>query len=415
MRTSLGREFGWLWASFAVSSLGSRLAIQAFPLVALLVLDAGTAQVSVLAAAGLAAGAVLGIPLGPWVEFRRKRSVLIGADLLRCTALLSVPAAYALGWLGFTQLLVVSMVTAVADIAARSASGAWLKQLVRREDLVHATGRLEATTWTTTTLGPPLGGLAIAAFGPMATLVADAVSYLLSAAGIRAAGGRERPPERAATSRSGELLAGWRHIWHHPGLKLLLGNTILTNGLIMATAPLALVLMVRELGFTLWEYGLAFALPCLGGLLGARLAPRLVTRFGTARVLRVAGVARVCWPVGLVLVGPGLPGLLLVIAVQFGLVTCMGVFNPVFAAYRLAEVPTDRSARVLAAWTVSGNLTVAGLTALWGVLAGFTGARVAIGIAGVLILATPLLLPRAERVTVCCRPPSGSCSSRSPR
>ncbi|MGO1051987.1 MFS transporter [Crossiella sp. CA198] len=397
MRSSLGREFGWLWASFAVSSLGSRLAVQAFPLVALLVLDAGTAQVSVLAAAGLAAGAVLGIPLGPWVEFRRKRSVLIGADLLRCVALLSVPVAYALGWLGFAQLLVVSMVTAVADLASRSASGAWLKQLVRREDLVHATGRLEATTWTTITLGPPLGGLAIAAFGPMATLVADAVSYLLSAAGIRAAGGRERLPERAATPRAGELLAGWRHIWHHPGLKLLLGNTILVNGLIMATAPLALVLMVRELGFTLWEYGLAFALPCLGGLLGARLAPGLVARFGSARVLRVAGVARVCWPVGLVLVGPGLPGLLLVIAVQCGLVTCMGVFNPVFAAYRLAEVPTDRSARVLAAWTVSSNLTVAGLTALWGALAACTGARVAIGIAGLLILATPLLLPRVDR------------------
>ncbi|MCK2241642.1 MULTISPECIES: MFS transporter [unclassified Crossiella] len=395
MRRSLGREFGWLWASFAVSSLGSRLAIQAFPLVALLVLDAGTAQVSVLAAAGLAAGAVLGIPLGPWVEFRRKRSVLIGADLLRCAAMLSVPVAYALGWLGFAQLLVVSMVTAVADIAARSASGAWLKQLVRREDLVHATGRLEATTWTATTLGPPLGGLAIAAFGPMATLVADAVSYLLSAAGIRAAGGRERLPARAAASRAGELLAGWRHIWQHPGLKLLLGNTILVNGLIMATAPLALVLMVRELGFTLWEYGLAFALPCLGGLLGARLAPGLVARFGSARVLRVAGVARVCWPVGLVLVGPGLPGLLLVIGVQFGLVTCMGVFNPVFAAYRLAEVPTDRSARVLAAWTVTSNLTVAGLTAVWGVLAACTGARAAIGIAGVLILATPLLLPRS--------------------
>ncbi|MEV0584645.1 hypothetical protein [Nonomuraea sp. NPDC050310] len=34
------------------------------------------------------------------------------------------------------------------------------------------------------------------------------------------------------------------------------------------------------------------------------------------------------------------------------------------------------------------------LTALWGVLGGLVGARAAIGAAGVLVLATPLLLPR---------------------
>jgi hypothetical protein len=36
-------------------------------------------------------------------------------------------------------------------------------------------------------------------------------------------------------------------------------------------------------------------------------------------------------------------------------------------------------------------------TALWGVLASLTSPRVAIAIAGTLILATPLLLPRPRR------------------
>lgn len=35
------------------------------------------------------------------------------------------------------------------------------------------------------------------------------------------------------------------------------------------------------------------------------------------------------------------------------------------------------------------------LTALWGVLGGLLGPGTAIGLAGVLLLATPLLLPRA--------------------
>ena len=89
-------------------------------------------------------------------------------------------------------------------------------------------------------------------------------------------------------------------------------------------------------------------------------------------------------------------GLALVIAVQFGLVTCMGVFNPVLAAYRLEQTPADRVARTLAAWSVTSSATIAGMTALWGVLAAIMGPRMAIALAGVLMLATPFLLPRRD-------------------
>ncbi|NED83372.1 multidrug effflux MFS transporter, partial [Streptomyces sp. SID11233] len=67
------------------------------------------------------------------------------------------------------------------------------------------------------------------------------------------------------------------------------------NGLIMATEPLLAVLLLGRLGYAPWEYGLAFAVPCLGGLLGARVARPLARRFGVRRMLRVTGVLRVCW------------------------------------------------------------------------------------------------------------------------
>ena len=88
---------------------------------------------------------------------------------------------------------------------------------------------------------------------------------------------------------------------------------------------------------------------------------------------------------------------MLVIAVQFGLVLCCGVYNPVLATYRLDQTGKDRVARTLSAWSVSSSTTIAVLTALWGVLASITSPRMAIAIAGVLILATPLLLPRPRR------------------
>jgi hypothetical protein len=55
-RRSLGRQFGWLWAAYTVSTAGTWLAFGAFPVIAILVLHAGPAEVSSLAAAGLAVG-----------------------------------------------------------------------------------------------------------------------------------------------------------------------------------------------------------------------------------------------------------------------------------------------------------------------------------------------------------------------
>jgi MFS family permease len=396
---SLGRQFGWLWAAYATSTFGTRLAFDAFPLIAILVLHAGPTEVAVLAAAGLAVGAVVAVPLGPWVEFRRKRPVMIAMDLIRFAALMSVPAAYALGRLDFVQLVIVSVLVAAADITFTAASGACLKALVPPEDLIVANGRFESTNWTATVLGPPLGGAAIGLFGPVMTVVADAVSFLLSAMGIRAIGGTEPRPVRTAAParlRVGDLLEGWRYILAHRALRPLFFNTILVSGLIMATSPPLAVLMLGDLGFAPWQYGLAFAVPCVGGLIGSRLARRLVARFGQHRVMLTAGTLRACWLLGLVFVRPGTAGLVLVIAVEFGLITSMGVFNPVYATYRLEQTATDRIARTLSAWSITSKLTVAALTALWGLLAGLTGPRTAIAIAGLLILTTPLLLPRHD-------------------
>jgi MFS family permease len=395
-RRSLGRDFGWLWAAYAVSAYGSGFGFGAFPLIAIRVLHSGPAQVSALSAAGLAVGAVLAVPLGPWIEFRRKRPVMMTMDLVRFAALLTVPAAYALGWLGFAQLLAVSVVAAAAKIAFDAASGANLKALVRPEDLLAANARFESTTWTALVTGPPLGGAAVGLLGPVTTVAADAVSYLLSACGVAAIRGRETRPARAAASRPrpAELLAGWRYILGSPALCPVFANSLLTGGLILATEPPLAVMMLGQLGFAPWEYTLAFGLPCIGGLIGSRLARPLAARIGRRRAMRLSATLAACWPVWLALTGRGPGGVVLVIVVQFGLVTCMGVYNPVYATYRLDHTARDRAARMLAAWSVSKSLTVAALTALWGVLAALTSPRAAIVAAGILLLGTPLLLVR---------------------
>lgn len=395
----MGRPFGLLWTAYAVSAYGSGLGFGALPLIAVLALHASPAEVSALSAVGPAVGALIALPLAPWVEFRRKRPVMITMDLTRFAAMATIPVAYAFDRLGFVQLLTVSAVVAAAKIAFNSASGAYLKALVPPDDLLVANARFESTNWSSIAVGPPLGGAAIGLFGPVVTVVADAFSYLLSALCITAIRSREEAPVTAGRSpaRSGALLDGWRHIMGHSGLRALYLNQVLVAGLIMATEPLLAVLLLRQLGFPPWQYALAFAAPCFGGLIGSRLARRVVARYGRARVFRIVGTLRAVWLIGLVFVRPGVVGLVTVIAVELAIIVNMSLYSPVLATYRLEQTPQHLVARTLSAWSIGQQASIAVLTALAGLLADATSPRTALAVAGLLILATPLLLPRRDR------------------
>ncbi len=416
-RRSLGRQFGWLWTAYAVSAYGSGLGFGAFPLIAVLVLHASPAQVSALSAVGPAVGALIAVPLAPWVEFRRKRPVMIAMDVSRFAVMVTIPVAYAFGRLTFAQLLLVSAAVAAAKIAFNAASGSYLRALVRPDDLLVANARFASTNWSSIAVGPPLGGAAIGLFGPVTTVTVDAISYLFSAIGITAIRGQEERPQRAAKSqvRAGELVDGWRHILTHPGLRALYLNNMLVGGLIMATEPLLAVLLLRQLRFPPWQYGLAFAAPCVGGFIGSRLARRVVARYGQQRVFRTVGTLRAVWLIGLAFVRPGVTGLVTVIAVELAIIISMSLYNPVLATYRLEHTPKQRIARTLSAWSIGSGISIAVFTALGGLLADVTSPRTALTVAGLLILATPLLLPRRQVAPAAADPGPAAASTRMPQ
>jgi Transmembrane secretion effector len=113
------RDLRLLPAGQAVSELGSQVGGIALPLVAVLSLEASPVQVGVLTAAGTISFAVLALPAGVWVDRLPRRPVLVGADLVRGAALLTVPVAAALGRLTLAQLVVVALAVGVAPGAVR--------------------------------------------------------------------------------------------------------------------------------------------------------------------------------------------------------------------------------------------------------------------------------------------------------
>ncbi|MET8165853.1 MFS transporter [Streptomyces sp. NPDC005329] len=391
----LGEDFRRLWGAYGVSAAGSAVAMGALPLVAVLVLRSSAFQVSLLTALSAVASVVIALPLGVRIEHQYKRPVMITADLARCAALVSVPVAAAFGALTFAHLCVVGVLQTAASVAFDAASGAHLKALVLPEHRLRANSLFETTNWISVSAGPPVGGLLVGVLGPTTTMAVDAASFLGSALGIR----RIRRPEPAPSAPGAaahlgrDIAAGWQYILRHPGLRPLFYNSLLFGGSLMMTSPLMAVLMLRDLGLAPWQYGLALGLPCLGGVLGSRLTPPLTRRFGQRRILLLSGVARTLWTILLPLAPSGALGVFTIVAADFGLLFAAGVFNPSFTTYRMEATQDTFMSRVGTSWSVSSKTCQAAFMIAGGLIADAAGVRGALLIAGVLCMASALLLP----------------------
>jgi MFS family permease len=393
---------------------------------------------------------------------------MIGADLARAAALLSVPLAAATGLLTYSQLCLVAVVQAAGAIVFNAASGAHLKALVGPADRASANGRFEATFWTALSAGPPLGGALTSALGVSWTITVDAASFLLSALGVhslrspepapptrtvrpappipavelpstatvdpplradpdarpRAAENDARPraaeneappragdkgslppPGAAASGRLGEIAAGWRYIAAHRDLRALFINSQVFGAAMMAASPLLAVLMLRDLHFPAWQYGVAWGVPCLGGVAGALALKPLTRHWGERPVLLASGVGRAIWLCPLAFIPAGVTGLLIVIAVELFALFGSGVFNPAFATYRMTATEDGVLSRVLACWSISSRTVQPLGILLGGVVASVAGVRVALFVCGLAALVSAAFLPWRAPAEVGAGPP----------
>ncbi|GAA1581188.1 putative MFS family arabinose efflux permease [Actinoplanes couchii] len=196
------------------------------------------------------------------------------------------------------------------------------------------------------------------------------------------------------------MTAGWRHIAAHPVLRVLFVHALLFGGCIMALTPLIAILILRDLGFSPAQYGLALGVPCAAGVLGSLLAPRIIATAGLMPTLLVAGAARCLW-MAVLPFAPGTPaGLVLIIGADAALLWCAGVFNPAFVTYRMQVTADGYLARVAAAWAVSSKVAQPAVIAAAGIAAAALGARIALlALAGVLLASIVILPWTAWRAT----------------
>ncbi|MFF4417667.1 MFS transporter [Streptosporangium sp. NPDC001559] len=389
-------DFQWLWTGLAVSQLGSAVGMVALPVVAVTVVGASTFQVALLSALTAITTALLAFPLGDHIEFRHKRPIMITADVIRFACLASVPITAVTGLLTFAQLGVIAVINAACQIAFTAAAQAHLKALVSARQLIEANSRLESTRWLGVSAGPSLGGALIGLLTAAGSLAVDALSFLVSAAAVKTLRAPEpAPPTRdERSSRRADLFAGWRFAWGHPTLRPILISWVTFAGASSMAASVSAVFYLRDLRFDAWQYGLLMGVPSLGGFLGARLAPKLVTRLGAVRALWWAGMLRGPWYLLIPAALPGTPGLLMC-GFGFGMVLLFaGTANSTMAGYRQSQTPDHLMARVATLWSFATTVTQPLFILLGGLTATWTSTRTSLFAAAGVMCAAAVLLPR---------------------
>uniref|UniRef100_UPI000849A698 MFS transporter n=1 Tax=Actinacidiphila rubida TaxID=310780 RepID=UPI000849A698 len=291
------RQFRRYWAGQSVSFLGDEITFLALPLAAVLVLHADAAQMGWLSMAGLLPALLFSLPAGAWADRRgHRRAVMITADLARAALMASVPLGYAFGVLGLPQLYVVAFAVGALAVLFDVCNATLFVSLVEPERYVEGNALGNGSRAFSFVAGPSAGGLLVQLLAAPLALLADAFSYLVSAATLSRISPEEPPP---AAADKGHFSAGLRFIGRNPTLRALVSAAATVNFFNFIFHTLVVLYAVDRLGLSAGTLGVVVGAGAIGGLVGAVLTGRIVGRIGIGPTIVLGYVG---FPAPLVLV-----------------------------------------------------------------------------------------------------------------
>jgi MFS family permease len=406
-RRSLWRSQPFLrfWTGNAVSSFGDQITALALPLIAVTEFKATPFQVGVLTAA-LWGPNLLGVLIGTWADaVRQQRWLLVLANVLQATALAVVPVAFVTGTLSISLLWVAAVALGFGGVLFDSAYPTLFVRLVRRDQYVSANSALSTTRGMAAIGGPAVGGGLIQLLGAPLAILADAVSFLVSALAIASVRTPPRPRERASTEPFlRRLHLGVSYLRQHQILRASLFASATMNIASLAIQALLVLYATRYLHLNAGQIGLALGIGAAGGLLGALTAGPLADRIGSGPAIAI-GVALSALPFITLPVAAEtqLNPFIALSAAEFVSSWAIMVFDVNNNSLRAAITDDDMRSRVAGAYsTINYGVRPLGAV-LAGIAATVAGPGLVIGAAAVLgavavawVLPSPIL--RVQRI-----------------
>jgi MFS family permease len=345
-------DFLKLWSAETISQFGSQITGLALPLVAIITLGVSAFEVSALFVLEMAPFLLISLPAGVWVDRLPRRPILVIADIGRAVALLTVPIAYWADALTIWQLYVVGFVVGVFTVFFDVAYQSYLPSLVQRDQLVEGNSKLEVSRSAAQLGGPAGAGLLIELLRAPIAILADAISFLVSAVflfGIRKH--EENVPTRAERKAAGgsmrtELREGLAWVLGNPYLRTISMCTASFNFFWAMMQAILLVYLARTLEWSPALIGVIFAAGQVGYLAGALTTNRIAQRIGVGPAIvagAMCGIALLLIPLAPVDTYGAIPyvGLAMVIS-SFGVV----LYNVTQVSMRQAITPERLQGRM---------------------------------------------------------------------
>lgn len=392
------RDFRLLLFGQATSQLGAQISGVAIPLLAVLALEASPLQLGVVTASGTLAFALIGLPVGAWVDSWPCRPVLIASDLARTVLLATIPITWLLGALSITQLILVSLLTGFARVFFDVAYQSYIPSVIGKDRLLAGNSAMETVRACGQMAGPGIGGWLVALAGAANVVLIQAAAFAVSAASLVAI----KAPEPAAATvpdrprLGGRIKEGMLFVARTPILRATAISSAAGNFAFAIASAVSVVFMVRTMGLSPTGVGVVVALGSVTVAAGAALTPRLARYVGSARIVWLS--LAVTGPVALLtpLAGPGWLAIVLVIGIaagEFGQI----IYSITNVSLRQRLCPEQVLGRVNATmrFLLMGLFPLGAL--LGGVLGEFVGLRPTLWLSGVIIAVSALPIYRALR------------------
>jgi MFS family permease len=279
------------WAGQTISVFGDQISMLAIPLTAILVLDASALEVGSLTALAWLPHLLFSLPAGVWIDRREhRRGNMIVADVLRGAALATIPLAWWLGTLTIWHLLAVTFAVGALTVFFDLSSASFFVALVHRSQYVDANSKISATRSLSYIGGPSLAGVLVQVFTAPVALLADAISFLVSAVALGGVHVREPTVESNGTRARDDLVAGFRYLAHQPVLRAGVACTSIINLFSFFIFAIFVLYASRTLDLSAGAIGVVLGAASFGALAGALIAPRVGRRLGIGRAVVLGAV-----------------------------------------------------------------------------------------------------------------------------
>ncbi|MGY4903224.1 MFS transporter [Streptomyces sp. 900116325] len=369
------------WTGQTVSLLGDQVSLIAIPLAAVLVLGADAAEMGWLKTAELLPALLLNLPMGAWADrLAHRRRVMIATDLCRAALLVTLPVAYALDALTLGQLYAVAFGVGAITVLFEACNATLFAVLVPTERYVQANSLINGSRSMAWLMGPSAGGLLVQLLTAPLALLADALTYILSAGWLACIKPVEPTP---APAGKGHFTAGLRWVVRERPMRAMfaMSGTIQFFNFMFHT--LFVLYATTELGLSAGVLGAVLGAGAVGGLIGAACSGTIVRSLGVGPSI-VVGCLGFTLPLLLIPLayGPLLVVIPLLVLGEF--LSCIGVMLLDIAAgsLQMALIPDAIRSRVMGAYRTLNH----GFRPLGALTAGVLGT--AIGVRPTLWIAT---------------------------